>query len=388
MRIRRILIVGLILVMLTLACNLPLETTQTQEPGVAETVPVEAPGDEPSAEEPPVQDNTQPSLQIESTEYQPGAAIRVDFTAPASYPPHAWIGMVLSSTPHNDEAENDSVHLQMEPIDGRTAGTALFNAPQDPGSYDIRMFDSDENGQEVASVTFSVAAAQQAAEPDVRCSGISFSFDDSLAANARCVSVDAYQGSPDSPEWEINPAHTVVEMEGYLLQNTFHDARIFVFPVAEYESMSERARDIIANLRNLLSNQPQAPEHIPFLPLFNAAQMLRSNVQYMDFQNGSGVRFLTQYGQAAYPVNNESLFYSFQGLSDDGQFYVAAIFPVNHPDLPAKNDDVPNGDWDAFYNNFETYIVDIQIELSGKPANTFTPNLDLLDALVQGMLLE
>jgi hypothetical protein len=62
----------------------------------------------------------------------------------------------------------------------------------------------------------------------------------------------------------------------------------------------------IHRLNNILYD-PRAPigeEQLPIAPTFNAAQMLASNIQVISFQNGNGVRFVTQYDQYAAPVNN------------------------------------------------------------------------------------
>ncbi len=228
----------------------------------------------------------------------------------------------------------------------------------------------------------------QSAVPDVSCNGLSLSYDDTLATGATCTITPASPGGADYPAWDIYPEYRQIYFDGYLLPNTFHNPGLHVYPIAEYENMNEQAAGIIANLRQLLAHPSNNPDSLPFLPSFNAAQMIRSNILYLDFQNGSGVRFLTQYGQAAYPINNNSLFYTFQGISSDGQYYVALILPVNHPSLPATGDTVPNGDWDAFYETFDSYVADMQMELNAQPASSFVPNLDLLDELARSIRVE
>jgi len=145
---------------------------------------------------------------------------------------------------------------------------------------------------------------------------------------------------------------------------------------------SERASNTIADLQQLLVDRPATPEAIPFLPLFNAAQMMRTQVAYIDFQSGTGVRFLTHYAQAYVPINNHELFYTFQGLTDDGNSYVAAILPVSHPTLPADQMAYEGGDLAALAENFDTYIADIEQQLNAQDASSFTPDLDLLDAMI------
>jgi hypothetical protein len=123
---------------------------------------------------------------------------------------------------------------------------------------------------------------------------------------------------------------------------------------------------------------------LPFLPIWNAAQIMQAHMRYIDFQNGSGVRYLAQYGQAAWPINNKDIFYTFQGLTHDGQTYISAIFPVSNPILPEAESVVVD---DAFYNNFESYVQDIETQLDAQPDSSFTPSLSLLDQLIHTLVI-
>jgi hypothetical protein len=185
--------------------------------------------------------------------------------------------------------------------------------------------------------------------------------------------------------WESAPEHVQLSLKGYIVPEAFHNPRILVYPVSEFEASSDIAASIIADLRRLLAEKPAKPEMIPFLPMFNAAQMMQAQMNYLDFQTGSGVRFLTQYGQDFFPINNHDMFYTFQGLTDDGQYYVAAILPVSHPGLPANGMEVPGGDRDAFANNYESYVADIEQLLNAEDLSSFTPNLSLLDAMIHSL---
>ena len=81
--------------------------------------------------------------------------------------------------------------------------------------------------------------------------------------------------------------------------------------------------------------------------------MFLSKPEYLKFENGSGVRYLTMYGQGFAPINNHDLFYSFQGLTADGRYWVSVIMPVNHPSLQATYDDPLPADFAQFAENFE-----------------------------------
>lgn len=191
--------------------------------------------------------------------------------------------------------------------------------------------------------------------------------------------------------WEVIPEHIAFSFSGYALAATFHEARITIYPVSEFAS-GGGAANTAAALRTLLDSG-QLPtagggfegQGIPFLPPFNAAQLLHTQIAWVTFQNGRGLRFLTEYAQYNAPVNNTDLFYTFQGLTDDGQTYIAAILPVSHPALQADASQIPGGNADAFASTYETYANDMALQLAGYGAAEFTPNLALLDALIASL---
>jgi len=96
------------------------------------------------------------ALSLNKTTFSPGEEIVVKFTAAATFAENAWVGIIPSSVPHGSEAENDNHDLAYQYLQKRTSGTLTFKAPSKPGSYDLRMHNTDNNGAEVASVTFTV----------------------------------------------------------------------------------------------------------------------------------------------------------------------------------------------------------------------------------------
>lgn len=97
-----------------------------------------------------------PSLSLGKLVFTPGEEISVSFKAPTSYADNAWVGIIPSSVAHGSEVTNDQNDLTYQYLRKKTSGTLLFSAPQQNGSYDFRMNDSDANGKEVASVSFTV----------------------------------------------------------------------------------------------------------------------------------------------------------------------------------------------------------------------------------------
>lgn len=103
------------------------------------------------------------TLTIEKSVFAPGETITVKYTALPTYDSSAWIGIIPAGVPHGSEAENDRHDVTYQYLKKSTAGNMTFTAPTQPGSYDMRMHDTDSNGMEVASVTFSVSGPTPAA---------------------------------------------------------------------------------------------------------------------------------------------------------------------------------------------------------------------------------
>jgi hypothetical protein len=223
------------------------------------------------------------------------------------------------------------------------------------------------------------------AEPDFCFENVCFSYDPSLASDVYGSQVPGQSDQFPNPY----PDNTECRFEGYPLQNTFHEPRLIVYPVAEFEAISEYAAERIAELGVLLDTQPAQASPVPALPLWNAAQMTQSQIAYLEFEGGKGVRFLTQYGQAFWPINNQDLFYSFQGLTDDGNYVIVGIFPVTNPVLiDDANSFMEGQDINTFADNFINYVAEIETQLNNQQPNSFTPSLLLLDELFESLQIQ
>jgi hypothetical protein len=224
--------------------------------------------------------------------------------------------------------------------------------------------------------------------PDVSFEGVSFSAIKPFSSGATGLIVAANPPTQDGPYWGVEPRHVELLFQDYALADTFHKPQVIVYPVKEFMGMSEEATKVINNLMALVQQQPATPSRLPFLPMWNAGPALETNIQYLSFQNGKGVRYLTFYTQSFAVINNHELFYTFQGLTDDGNHYVSVILPVSSPILPADGNQIPGGDQDAFANNYKTYIDDVTQKLNAQPNESFTPNLAQLDAMVETLLVK
>ena len=165
--------------------------------------------------------------------------------------------------------------------------------------------------------------------------------------------------------------------------NTYPEPRLFVFPVAEVVAMNELAADQITELQSWLQEQPaEVQGALPFLPPPNGQQAFHVQVEYLTFSGGEGVRYLTTYNQEPRQINNAELFYTYQGLTNDGAYYIAAQFPVAAPNLPAASD---IADMDAFMATYEQYLADTVVALDQLDSSQFTPDLALLDNVIRSI---
>jgi hypothetical protein len=166
------------------------------------------------------------------------------------------------------------------------------------------------------------------------------------------------------------------------------EPQIRIYPAETYAAMNQPAGGQIGALQNLLAEQPADPhplEPLPMLPPVDGFPVVTSQVAYLEFQQGQGVRYVTQVNRQIGPVNNQELFYTFQGMTADNAYVVVAYFPVQTDALPATAADA--GDqWSQEY--VEEYLPGVLGILSGQTAADFQPDLTLLDMVIQNLRVE
>lgn len=214
--------------------------------------------------------------------------------------------------------------------------------------------------------------------------GISFHYHPQLASGVVPLLAEA----SNEPGW-VMPAFYEFDFFGYIHDAAAFSPNIIVLPVQEYRALDPGADEQITQLQAILAQGSIDPEEpLPLLPVMMAAQLIRARVQVLPFQNGSGLRYLTQLAQDAWPINNQDLFYTYQGLTSDGKYVISAILPVSHPDLPATGADYPTGDYLKFSENFAAYAASVTADLNQASPASFTPNLDWLDEMLRSLRVE
>ena len=119
----------------------------------------------------------------------------------------------------------------------------------------------------------------------------------------------------------------------------------------------ETIAETVAALQTLLAEQPATPASpMPILPPPGAVNDLAVLTQYIDFVDGSGVRFVGRLSQDASPVLNGQTDYYVQGLTEDGRFYISMRWPVTTSDLPTSMEEMTPEQQQAIENDFAIYM--------------------------------
>ncbi|MCI0349824.1 MAG: META domain-containing protein, partial [Acidobacteriales bacterium] len=121
--------------------------------------------------------------------------------------------------------------------------------------------------------------------------------------------------------------------------------------------------------------------NLPFMPVLNAAQVIRARAQYVETPALQGISYVTAYRQDASPFIGNEFLYTFQGISADGTYYVSMMSRLNTGLFPSE---IP-ADFDpaAFAETMNDYLAESIATLNAATPDDFAPALSVLDALVQ-----
>lgn len=238
------------------------------------------------------------------------------------------------------------------------------------------------------------AFAQENSRSTVTFNGFTFSFDSALA-----TSVNITQFAGDPPDLQ-QPGGPEVKHTQFNLYNaapapeSLFDALggIRVYKTADFAGY-EFPQMRLTQLQQLLADHTDlapymvvppndtAPAELPFMPVMPAGQIIRAQAKYMETAGFKGISYLTVYRQDVSPFLSDSFWYTFQGISKDGAYYVMAVFKLNTALFPAELG--ADFDYNAFSATYHDYLVKSVDTLNSASATDFTPSLDGLDKVVQ-----
>jgi nucleoid-associated protein YgaU len=221
---------------------------------------------------------------------------------------------------------------------------------------------------------------------DASFGGVTFSFSSDLAQSAEGSETAAIPVSEGPSLGGAMPASVRFMFNGEAPPDFVGPltAQVVVYKAEDWVSLDSSTATTVADLQSLLATKPaDFAETIPVLPPVNAAQVFHVQNKYLEFENGSGVAFVGYYAQDVAPVTADSIFYSFQGLTDNGKYYVVVFYPVTTSMLPADFQtalgSMTDEQWAAQYND---YLAKLTTDLDALESSDFTPDLSWLDDLV------
>lgn len=224
---------------------------------------------------------------------------------------------------------------------------------------------------------------------NVTCNELSFYLDPALGSGYECESVPESSSSDIPMDVFIYPAHSELTIQTYPLTHTQFPPQVIIYPVNRF---SELLPDVlprrVSDLERLIAGGTWSGGELPFLPPLPMAQTFFSHETVISFNGGQGVRFVTDYNESSHPISNKTLFYTFQGLTDDGMYWVAVTLPISSPILPADADfrTLPEGyRIESWFQSYSTYVSDVEVALEAQAPDSFFPTFSILDSLVESI---
>jgi hypothetical protein len=128
--------------------------------------------------------------------------------------------------------------------------------------------------------------------------------------------------------------------------------------------------------------------------MWEAQQAFVSNVKYVNFRNGKGVFFLTQWDTETSQITNDGLEYAFQGITDDGKYYVYAEFSVSAPTLLNGNEPAVIAWNEKEYlllrqsKEYQAYVRRVAAQLEALRGDEFKPKLGSFERLISSLAVQ
>jgi hypothetical protein len=135
----------------------------------------------------------------------------------------------------------------------------------------------------------------------------------------------------------------------------------------------------------------------PFVPSVPSTQAIHAHHEIIPFQNGKGVGYITQFTMDVDLINNEKLLYVFQGITEDGKYFVSATFPIQTNMLPGSRDATSYKNYtqpEDFYSiehrdenlkAYQTYLTGVENDLEATKDNDFMPDLNAIRGILQSL---
>lgn len=226
-----------------------------------------------------------------------------------------------------------------------------------------------------------------------------FTFDGTLGASVNITQVPGGPPGQDGPS-DIGPGRLAFTLygprqDGAKIPRTFEAPGVVrFFRIADLEGHGWQSQQL-AELESLLEERPDLAPYtapgeggaslpLPFVLDGSAAQAIDARAHYVDTPELAGIAYLTVFRQDLYPFAAGDFWYTFQGLSTDGEWYVTVDFDVEADMFPAKvgRKDVKRVETAKRWVAYQEQSVET---LEAAAADAFTPPLASIDDLIESI---
>jgi hypothetical protein len=248
-------------------------------------------------------------------------------------------------------------------------------------------------------ILLSLPVHAQATSSTVSFDGVGFSFDPTLGTSVNITEVPAQRpdrpgiGAPGAahlaftlygPRPESSRIPRPLDAPGVARFYRVPDLAPYDWASAQLEELTSLLADRPALNSRMTVGEDGGVDPLPFILDNSAAQALLARARYVDTPELAGVAYLTAFRQDVSPFAAGDFWYTFQGISSDGAWYVAVDFVIEADDFPAK---VSPRQARRLTNarRWTRYVNDSIQTLNAAGPDAFDPPLTSIDALVQSI---
>jgi hypothetical protein len=234
---------------------------------------------------------------------------------------------------------------------------------------------------------------------------VEFTYADNLATDVKATVKTAcmLRQANDKPDCAA-PKHLAFTLVGYgspQSENSFYESpSIEIYPITDFRKVLAISAYLqtfdneVQSLQILLRKKPASWKgKIPYLPYIDATQSFHAHLKYIKFKGGQGVGSVVRYDMENSLVRDRQLAYTFQGITNDGRYYISATFPIAAPSLNLPKDGsitVHEGYRlpltvllsDQQEKKYQAYLKRMKNKLEKMSADQYAPNLELLEEMI------
>lgn len=263
-------------------------------------------------------------------------------------------------------------------------------------SADSRNLDSE------IAVQTQTPQTQNILEKKVEFNGISFTYNSQIFGEVKAEEIADYflEYETDKPDY-VAPQHSLFTFD---LSTGYSPMQIAVYPIDDFprmyavnKSSMNAMQESINDFKKVLKDKNfRVNNQIPFLPFRDAGQSFQVKVKHFPFSGGKGILFLTFWNTEIELPSNRQLRYIFEGLTNDGKYYVLAEMPIKVSFLSNESTDEYEDykiDWKKLNDKTEIkrrtkFMQKIVERLEKLSPNEFEPNLYQLEKIISTLKIE